>query len=510
MRKAYNPVVTGTLLAVLSFALYLPTVNNGFIGLDDDRYIYKNPEILHGLSWRTTLWALRTTEHANWYPLQRLSHLVDVSLFGAWAGGHHLVSAAWHAAASVMLFAALRLMTGSSWRALAVAALFAVHPLQVEAVAWAAERGSVLSGFFFSLTLLLWTRYVRQPGPGRYVAVLLGFGMGLACKPTGAVLPFVLLLLDWWPLGRATFPGEVPWRSPWPRFRRLVLEKVPLLALSGVFLSVAVIVHREHRALNYLDLTLGLRAGNAAISSWRYVGKLLLPVNLAVYYPHPGAGLRASLAVVAALALAAVTLTLLLLSRRRPWLGVGWLWFLGMLAPMIGIVQFGAHAMADRFAYLPLAGFFLALVWFLAGDLPRPRYRPMLLAAGAAAVLVIFGGATVRYLHIWRDSETLFKHTLAVTRGNWLIHNNLCGTLKDAGRMKEAIPQCVEALRLHPDYADAHHNLGVALAKTGRFDEGIAHFQEALRLQPGNTVYRTNLNVARSLAAREKDRNCSR
>jgi tetratricopeptide (TPR) repeat protein len=506
------------LLAVLTFAVFAPAARNGFITLDDEQYIYENPQVRQGLTWRTALWALSSTEHANWYPLRRLTHLVDVSLFGMWAGGHHLASAAWHAAATALLFLALRLLTGALWRSFLVAALFGVHPLQVESVAWAAERSNVLAGFFFALTLLLWARYARRPGAGRYAAALAACALGLAAKPILMTLPFLLLLLDSWPLGRLSAPGAPPWHGSPPRLRRCILEQTPLLALAAASGAVALVVHWNAKALTTLEsYPLGIRLGNAALSYWRYLGMILWPSGLAVYYPHPMRNLPVGAATLAGLLLAALTVLALAQARRRPWLCAGWLWYLGMLVPMIGIVQFGGHAMADRFAYLPSVGLFLALVWLAAEALPA-RPRPTAVSALAAvAVIAMFVAASVAQVRLWRDDLTLYAHSLRVTQKSWLVEHSMGFALHRLGRREEALshyrnaalygpyPKVFynlgtvlfelrrfgeaatvlrEAVRLKPDYVEAHNTLSFCLVALGRREEALATYREVLRLRP--------------------------
>ena len=487
-------------LAALAALPYLVAggVSPNFITLDDNSYIYENPQVRQGLTPRTALWALTTTEQANWYPLRRLSHLVDVSLFGMDARWHHRVSVGWHAAAAALLFAALNLMTGFAGRSFLVAALFAVHPLQVESVAWASERSNVLAGFFFALTLLLWTRYARRPGPGSYGAVLLGCALGLMAKPVLVPLPFLLLLLDFWPLGRLSPPGAPPWRIAAPLFGRRLLEKTPLLLLAAAAGAIALVAHRQAKALVTLEaVPLGERLANAAISYWRYVGKLLVPVGLAVPYPYPAAGLPAGAAVLAAGLLVALSGLVILLARRKPWLATGWFWFAGMLLPMIGVVQFGAQSMADRFAYLPLVGFFLALVWLAAEDLPATLRRPAVLGPLAGAALAALAAGSAAQSGFWRDSETLLLRALAVTKDNWLAHNNLATILMKRGRHEEAISHLEEVIRIAPGYrAEALCNIGKALFELGRLEEAVARYRQALGLREDFPDAHYNLGLA--------------
>jgi len=521
-------ILPALLLAALTAAVYAGTARNGFISLDDKSYIYDNPQVLQGLTLETALWALTSTENANWYPLRRLTHLVDVSLFGTWAGGHHLVSVAWHAAAAVLLFLALRIMTGALGRSFLVAALFAAHPLQVESVAWAAERSNVLAGFFSGLTLLLWARHARRPGRGSYTAVAVTLALGLMAKPVLMTLPLLLALLDYWPLGRLHAPGASPWRPERRRLGRSLLEKGPFLALAAGSGAVAVVAHWRTDALLDLEvLPLSSRLGNALLSYWRYLGKLFWPAGLAVYYPHPGRDLSAGLAALAGLCLVAVTAFALAQLRRRPWLGVGWLWYLGTLAPMIGIVQFGTHAMADRFAYLPIAGCFLGAVWGFTGAQSAPRAQRAARFAAAVALVAALGAMTVFQAALWRDSHTLFTHGLAAAGPSSLVLTSLGHALADAGRVEEALPLLERAVRiaprdpkarnglgyalslderaleaqeqfraaveLAPDYVEARSNLGIALAWTGRYAEARDQLLEALRLDPGYAEAHNNL-----------------
>ncbi len=491
-------------LALLTFAVYVPTARNGFVNLDDNLYISDNPQVKRGLTLETVLWALRSVEHANWYPLRRLTNLADVNFFGMWAGGHHLVSAAWHAAAAALLFLALCSMTGALWRSLMVAALFSLHPLQVESVAWAAERSNVLAGFFLALTLLFWERYARRPGAARYGMVLVVFALGLMAKPVLMTLPFVLLLLDVWPLGRLWSRGLSPAKFAAAPLGRLLLEKVPLIGLSMACGQVAIIAHRQIAGALTTSETLPLvmRLANAALSYWRYLGKLFWPVDLLVLYPHPGKQISLGSSLVAGLLLAALTVLAFLYARRQPWLGMGWLWYVGMLVPVSGIVQFGSQAMADRFMYLPSIGIFTALVWFITAILPSRNHVRVLVGLLAGGVLVALTVVTMKQELIWRDSETLFRHTLAHTSKNFLIHNNFGNMLLAAGRFQEAITEYQQAL---PFYPDAHTNLGVALSKIGRIDEAIRHFEEALRRKPGDRESTFNLNLARTLAAKRNN-----
>ncbi len=495
------------ILALLSLLPYLiGGVSRSFVTLDDPAYIYDNSQVRQGLTWGTVRWALTSTEDANWYPLRRLSHLVDVSLFGLDARGHHLMSLGWHAGAAVLLFFALHLMTGALWHSFVVAGLFAVHPLQVESVAWAAERSNVLAGFFFALTLLLWARYARRPGPWRYGVATAACALGLAAKPVLVTLPLLLLLLDLWPLGRMSLAGSPPWRPTAILLGRRLLEKAPLLLLAAASSAMALFAHRQSGSLLSLEsLPLGSRLGNAAMSYWRYIGKMLWPADLALFYPHQGTGLPSGRAALAGLLLVALTAGMVALARRRPWLAAGWLWYLVTLVPMLGIVQFGSHAMADRFVYLPSVGFFLAVVWLAAGVFRTWRYRRVVLGTFAAAVLAALVAAGTVQTGYWKDSETLYKHALAVTRDNWMIRSHLAGLLAASGRQEEAIANAREAVRINPNFYLAHFNLGVSLAALGLHGEAVDHYREAIRLKSDFKEARASLGGSLAALGRSEE-----
>jgi tetratricopeptide (TPR) repeat protein len=500
--RARTLLLAGLLLAAATAAAYAPVARNAFVSLDDGAFIYRNPQVLSGLSWDTARWALTAIEYANWYPLTRLAHLADASLFGMWAGGHHLVNVAWHAAAAALLGAALLLLTGAAGRSLLVAALFALHPLQVESVAWAAERSMVLAGFFFAATLLLWARYVRRPGVGRYVAALAAYALGLASKPVLVSLPLLLVLLDLWPLGRLAAPGAPPWLPAAGQVRRRLLEKVPFLLLAAAGSAMTLFSQRAGIA-SFESLPFGARAANAAVSLWRYVGKLLFPVDLAVLYPYASVG--AATAAAALLALAAATLLLLAAFRRRPWLGVGWLWFLVTLSPMLGLVQVGAQAMADRYAYLSLAGFALALAWELGERLPRRGHRAWLRPLGALALLGALGGATAVQASLWRDSETLFRHALAAVPRNPFVEVVLARALAGEGRHEEAVGHYLAALQLKEDFPQARYDLGISYFRLGRFEDSIAQLSAAVRQRPDFVAAYNNLGPPLAALGRQQE-----
>jgi protein O-mannosyl-transferase len=464
----------GTLL------LFSRAVNHDFIDLDDPDYVTMNAHVQDGFTRSSVHWAFTTGCSANWHPLTWLSHLLDWRLFGNDPRGHHATSIFFHALNAVLVFLVLRRQAGAFWTSAACAALFAWHPLRVESVAWVAERKDVLSGFFGLLMLLTYASYVSHASHSRtrsrfYLLSLFLFALGLMCKPMLVTLPFLLLLLDWWPLGRFTFHDS--------RFTmtRSLVEKTPFFLLSAASCVITFLVQKSAGAV--VDtLAPGDRLSNAVVSVARYLGKFFWPFNLAVGYPTPAHWPVAGVAGAALLVLA-VTAVAVGQRRRRPWLLVGWLWFVGMLVPVIGLVQVGLQAMADRYTYLPVLGLQLALLWTLQ-DLNWPaifcRLKPVvvvLLLAGCAA-------RTWDQLAYWQNPHTLHEHALAVTKGNYLAESYLGTTLENEERHADAAVHFQRAVELKPDYLAARYRLGVALDKLGRPDEAMTAFREVLKINP--------------------------
>ncbi len=485
----------GILLAAIILATYWPVAGFDFVVYDDYSYITNNPVVQEGLSVRGLSWAFTTFHASNWHPLTWLSHMLDVELFGLDAGWHHLVNALIHLANSVLLFLVLRGMTGATWRSFVVAALFGVHPLHVESVAWVAQRKDVLSGFFWILAMAAYLRYVRRPGTARYLAALACFALGLLCKPMAVTLPFVLLLLDWWPLGRmAGEPGAqgAPGQPLHAGLPKLLLEKVPFLLLSALSAAVTFLAQKQGGALDQA-LSLWARVQNALVAYAAYLWKTVAPVSLAVLYPHPGSSVPAGKAIAAGLLLAALTAAFVHLRGRRPHLLAGWLWYLGTLVPVIGLVQVGVQSLADRYTYIPLVGIFIALSWEAGDRLSRLRVRPSGAAVVAGLVLsalVAVSGVQVRY---WRNSVALFRHALSVEPDNWVAHVNLGWALEQEGRLDDAASHYRAALAIRPGNPYAHNNLGYVLELLGRTDEAVFHYREALRLKPDYLYARKNL-----------------
>ena len=474
------------LVTILSF-VFLPVLGHDFVAFDDDIYVTGNRMVRGGLSLAAVGWSFTTLHAANWHPLTWLSHLLDVSLFGLRPGGHHATSLLLHLAATLALFAALESLTGALWRSFLVAALFGVHPLHVESVAWIAERKDVLSACLGFAAVGAYAAYVRRPGRGRYALVTLFFALGLLAKPMLVTLPMLLLLLDHWPLGRW---GTVP-------SRRLLLEKVPLLVLAAVSGVVTLIAQWHGGTVAGRELfPLAVRLQNAAVSAASYLVKAVFPARLALYYPHPGNLLPGWKVAASLLLLGALTAAAARVRKSRPHLLSGWLWFLVGLLPVIGLVQVGAQAMADRYTYIPLVGPFVALAW----SCPRPGVRGgRALIAAAAALLLVLGGFAAARVRFWRDTATLFERELAINPSSWWAYNNLGNLATQEGRHGAAETLYRRALAIRPDYAQAHQNLALALGAQGRLAEALPEYQEALRLDPGFTPARNNLGSALAL-----------
>jgi tetratricopeptide (TPR) repeat protein len=480
-------------LVVVTLAAFRGVLSGGFLNYDDNLYVTENAHVRQGLDGGSLAWAFTTTECANWHPLTWLSHMLDVRLFGLDAGKHHLTSLLLHAANAVALFLLLVRMTGALWRSALAACLFAVHPLHVESVAWIAERKDVLSTLFWLLTLAAWLSYLESKTFVRYVLVLGLYALALMAKPMPVTLPFTLLLLDTWPLGRLT----LPLRGSYGALAGLLREKAPLFAMAAASCIATFVAQRSGGAVKSLqDFTFAERLGNAVVAYVSYLGKAVWPTALAIFYPHRHVGLLTWAVAGSALLLVGATALALRVAARAPYLTVGWLWYAGTLVPVIGLLQVGGQAMAERYTYVPFIGVFIAVAWGL-GDLARgSRLARHVVAGATVAALLPLCAVTRAQVGYWADGAALYEHALAVTSDNWLVHNNLGLVLFKRGKTNEAIAHYTEALRIWPDYAEAHYNLGIALGKAGRRSEAIEHYEQALRLRPDLVEVHYNLGNA--------------
>ena len=469
----------------MTLFLYHPVVNHDFINLDDWQYVLNNREVTAGVTLRGLGWAFTSFHASNWHPLTWLSHMIDVEIYGLDPGGHHGTSLFFHILNTVLLFLILTRMTGAPGKSGIVAALFALHPLHVESVAWVAERKDVLSTFFLFLMLGAYALYVEKPGRWKYGIALVFFALGLMAKPMLVSAPFLLLLLDVWPLRRRPVPDRPPSK----------MEKIPFFALAVLSSGITLYAQASGGAMRSLEaIPLADRAANALVSAVTYMGKMFWPAGLSVFYPYPAAIPFWKVLGAAAL-LVLITVFVFREKARRPWFFTGWLWYLISLFPVIGIVQVGPQSMADRYTYIPLIGLFIALTWAVDETLSRRRFPVF---ASASLVLILLAGlssTTWFQLSHWKNSRSLFTHALEVTENNALAHNNLAVALADDGEREAAVNHFQEAIRVNPRHFSAHFNLANHLVALGRGDQAVFHYREAIRFNPGYTAAHNNLGV---------------
>jgi tetratricopeptide (TPR) repeat protein len=473
-------------LALAVLAVFGQTRRFEFVNYDDNENVYENPIVRKGLTFPAIGWAFTHAQVSNWIPLTTLSHMLDCQIFGLNAGGHHLVNVLWHAANTVLLFLLLRQMTASLWRAAFVAALFGVHPLRAESVAWVSERKDVLSAFFFILSIGAYLRHVRKPSTAGYVAVVLLFALGLLAKSMVATLPVVLLLLDYWPLGRL---------HDWAEFRQRLKEKIPLFALAAAACMATALM--PGLVVNAHPVPFPERIGNALVSCVVYLRQMVFPAGLAASYPNAPDGQPMRKIFWSLVLLAGISAWVVAARKKRPFLLMGWLWYLAMLVPVIGIIQISKDAAhADRYTYLPGIGLAMAGTWAVADWSAGWKERRVILGGLMMAVLgalMVCGRMQTSY---WLNSETLWTRTLACTSANALAHLRLGAAFGQKGQMEKAIEQYRDALEIKPDDAEIHSNLGSAFVKTGKLEEAIEQYRNALEIAPDDAEARNNLGFA--------------
>jgi Tfp pilus assembly protein PilF len=503
-RALSHPALLGLLLVAVTLAVFWPVVHCDFLNYDDPDYFTANPHVQTGLTSANVAWAFTTGHAGNWHPLTWLSLMLDAEWSGPGPAGPHFTNLLFHTANTVLLFLLLRRLTAAAWRSALVAALFALHPLHVESVAWVAERKDVLSAFFGLLTLLAYTRYAQgrsapnsQPSTLNYLLALFFFALGLMSKPMLVTLPFLMLLLDWWPLKRIS-----GFRLPISGLKHLLLEKIPFFVLSAASCAVTFIVQQKGGAVAALvKIPMTGRLENALVSIARYLGKTFWPVSLASPYPLPGhwpvLTVLLAFALVAGLCVAAVGFR-----KRFPFAFTGWFWFAGMLVPVIGLIQVGNAALADRYTYLPLIGVFIILVWGTGEAVANWRLPRPVVAAITLLLLLAAGWRTRNQIGCWQNSGTLFTHTLAVTQNNYVAENNLGTWLSGTGHIPEAMDRFRRSLQIQPDNPDALFNLGNAFARLANWDEAITNYQRALQIAPAQADLLDNLGFA--LAAKKQ------
>ncbi len=486
-------------LTLAALAVFYQVYRFEFIDLDDPDYVSNNPNVQQGITLKAIKWAFTAGYASNWHPLTWLSHMLDWQLFGNNAGGHHITNLIFHIANTLLLFLVLKQMTKTLWQSAFVAALFALHPLHVESIAWVSERKDVLSTFFWILTMWAYLRYVKQPKIIAYLLVVVFFALGLMSKPMLVTLPFVLLLLDYWPLNRLGKKHSLLY---------LLIEKIPLFAMALAASAATFIIQKETGTMRITkDYGFLVRIANASISYLQYIIKMICPVRLSYFYLHPGQNVSFVYAAISAVLLLAITVLVLRFAKKRQYLVTGWLWYLGTLVPVIGIVQVGIQAMADRYSYIPLIGLFIIIAWGLPELLAKLPYRRAVLGTSALIVLSVLAVLAHLQTQYWKDSEILYQHALKVTDNNWKVHMDIAQALLRQKRFEEAIYHGSESVRIKPDCADAVNVLGVVLYYAGRTDQAIAQFNRALQIDPQSRDARKNLDIVLATEQKPRDEN---
>jgi len=509
--RRYAKLLISLFLIAATVLVFWPVKNHEFLNYDDNEYVTENPQVKSGLTLKGFVWAFTTTHAANWHPLTWLSHMMDYEFYGLAPGGHHLTSVLFHVANALLLFFVLQRMTKTLWVSGFVAALFAFHPLHVESVAWVAERKDVLSTFFWMLTLWAYVYYVEGPGLGRYSLVISFFVLGLLAKPMVGTLPFVLLLIDYWPLRRFRFGlsedgmnsksySEMDSHKQTSAALRLFLEKIPLFVLAAASSLITYLAQQKGGGVKSIEtFPLATRVVNALVSYASYIRKMVWPEGMAFFYPYPETfPLWEVLG--STLVLSCISILVVRYARKHPFLLVGWFWYIGTLVPVIGLIQVGNQAMADRYTYIPLVGLFIMVGMGFPRLLEKWPYRKVLLGVATGLALFLLMVTTRLQINHWQNNFVVFEHALRVTSDNFLAHNNLGVVLAEHGKIEEAIAHFREAIRIKPNYLGAHYNLGVNLMKQGRHEEAMDHYREALRIDPHDAETHNKVGI---LLARE-------
>ncbi|MDM8517264.1 tetratricopeptide repeat protein [Desulfobacterales bacterium HSG16] len=493
-------------LVIATIAVYGQVREFSFVNLDDNLYLTDRPYVLAGITIDGVIWAFHTIDASNWHPLTWLSHMLDVELYGMNPGQHHITNVLFHIANTLLLFFVLKRMTRNLWQSSFVAALFALHPLHVESVAWIAERKDVLSTFFWLTTMWMYMRYIEYPGIKRYLQVLICFTLGLLSKPMLVTLPFVLILMDYWPLRRLRISicelkiQNFSEQSSMLNLNSLILEKLPFFALTLVSCIVTFFAQKSGGAVVSMEVySFNMRIANALASYVSYLYKTIWPYQLIVSYPHPGM-LPLWKATLACLLLILISLLALRTVKNAPYFVVGWLWYLGTLVPVIGLVQVGRQAMADRYTYVPLIGIFIIIAWGIPDLLERYKIlqnglRKLVIIVSTGAILSFFMLTTWFQIQYWRNSITLFEHAIYVNPDNALAHNNLAFRLAQTGKPDEAVKHYTEALRINPNYLDSFYGMGLVSITHGKLDKAVEYFIRVLSINPEHLLSHLNLGI---------------
>jgi tetratricopeptide (TPR) repeat protein len=495
MRPGRRNLLICLCLATTIVAVYSPVCHFGFVSYDDQVYVTTNAHVQSGLTLRGLVWAFTTIHASNWHPLTWLSHMLVWQLWGGLAGAHHLVNVLLHVANALLLFGVLSRITASAWRSALVAGLFALHPLHVESVAWVSERKDVLSTCFWLLSMWAYVRYVERPSGWRYLSALGLYALGLMAKPMVVTLPFVLLLLDYWPLGRSPWGKSAAKEHVSTPPSQLIEEKLPFLALGATSSVLTYWAQRSSGAVESLVMVpMRMRIGNALLSYVRYIGKTFWPVRLAAFYPlHAGVPMAA--VAIAGIGLIGITAAVMWRARHGPWFFTGWFWYLGTLVPVIGLVQAGPQSMADRYTYVPSIGLFIMLCWSVPSRaMERPIVRVITCVAVGAALAVCMALSRIQ-VGYWKDSDVLFRHALDVTRDNWMAHFVVGTALMEQRKFPEAITHLEDAVRIEPRFVTARNSLGVAFLNAGGLQDANALFEQTLELDPNSADAHYNLGI---------------